>query len=65
MFPSVLVLYQDILVSVHGVNIFVGFSDRQLFCTSDDLVEAYRSSPSPYCTISGKDEIIINMCMNL
>ena len=52
-FPSVLVLYQDIIVSIHGVNVLIGFTSRQLFCTSDDLVETYNSKAGPYCTISG------------
>ena len=53
-FPSVLVLYQDIIVSIHGINILTGFVDRQLFCTSEDLVETYKSTASPYCTVSGR-----------
>ena len=48
-----LVIYQDIIVSVHGLNIFIGFADRRLFCTSEDLVETYNSPASPYCTFSG------------
>ena len=52
-FPSILILYQDILVSVHGVNILIGYMDRRLFCPGDNLVEAYESPASPYCIISG------------
>ena len=52
-FPSVLILYQDIVISVHGVNVLIGFIERRLFCTSDDLIETLDSSASPFCTISG------------
>ena len=48
-----LVLYQDIIVSLHGVSVLVGFADRHLFCTSEDLIETFNSSASPYCTFSG------------
>ena len=53
-FPSVLILYQDIIVSIHGINVLTGFFDRRLFCTSEDLVETYKSPASPYCTVSGR-----------
>ena len=53
-FPSVLILYQDIIVSIHGINVLTGFVDRRLFCTSEDLVETFTSPASPYCTVSGR-----------
>ena len=53
MFPPVLILYQDIIVSVNGVSILIGFADRRLYCTSEDLTMSYSSPASPYCTISG------------
>ena len=46
-------LYQDVIVSIHGVNVLIGFINRNLFCTSNDLVETLKSNASPYCTISG------------
>ena len=52
-FPIVLVVYQDIFISVHGVNVLIGFVDRHLFCSSDDLLETFNSPASPYCTFSG------------
>ena len=52
-FPIVLVIYQDIIISVHGVNILIGLADKRLFCTSDDLLETFNSPASPYCTFSG------------
>ena len=53
-FPSVLILYQDIIMSVHGVMVLIGFMDRRLFCTSsDDLLESY-DSPSAFSTASGE-----------
>ena len=52
--PSVLILYQDIIVSLHGVNVLIGFADRRLYCTSEDLIESFDSTASPYCAISGK-----------
>lgn len=51
-FPSVLILYQDIIMSVHGVSVLIGLTKRRLLCTSEDLLESYES-PSAYCTISG------------
>ena len=56
-FPSVLVLYQNVIVSIHGVNVLIGFANRRLFCTSDDLVESINSGASPYCTLSGLSAI--------
>ena len=53
-FPFVLVLYQDIIVSLHGVSVLIGFADRSLFCTTEDLIENFNSPPSPYCTFSGR-----------
>ena len=48
-----LILYQDIIMSIHGVMVLIGFMDRRLFCnSSDDLIESYDSS-STFCTISG------------
>ena len=66
-FPSVLILYQDIIVSIHGVNVLIGFMDRRLFCTSEDLVETYMSSASPYCTLSGRfsEELSISIINDL
>ena len=52
-FPFVLVLYQDIIISLHGVIVLTGFADRHLFCTSKDLIETLNSPASPFCTISG------------
>ena len=52
-FPIVLVIYQDVFISVHGVNVLIGFVDRRLFCSSDDLIETFDSPASPYCTFSG------------
>ena len=49
-----LILYQDIIVSLHGVYVLIGFADRRLYCTSEDLIESFDSTASPYCTISGK-----------
>jgi hypothetical protein len=57
-FPSVLILYQDIIVSIHGINVLIGFIDRRLFCTSEDLVETYLSPASPFCTLSGRHIIL-------
>ena len=53
-FPFVLVLYQDIFLTLHGITTLIGFIDRRLFCTSDDLLETFNSSASPFCTFSGK-----------
>ena len=47
-----LVVYQDILISVHAINVLIGFADRRLFCRSDDLLETFNSSGSHYCTFS-------------
>ena len=52
-FPSVLILYQDIVVSLHGVNLFIGYADRRLYCPDEDLIVAYEAPATPYCTISG------------
>ena len=53
-FPSVLILYQDVIMSIHGVMVLIGFMDRRLFCSSsDDLLESY-DSPSAFCTASGE-----------
>ena len=52
-FPIVLVIYQDVIISVHRVNILIGLADKRLFCTSDDLLETFNSPASPYCTFSG------------
>ena len=54
-----LVLYQDIIVSIHGINVLTGFVDRRLFCTSEDLVETYMSPASPYCTVLGESTYMI------
>ena len=48
-----LIIYQDVSVSVHGVCVLIGLADRRLFCTSDDLVETFYSPASTFCTISG------------
>ena len=53
MFPSVLILYQDIIVSLHGINVLIGFADRRLYCPDEDLIVSYESPATPYCTISG------------
>ena len=63
-FPSVLILYQDIIVSLHGVNLLIGFADRRLYCTSEDLIVSYSSPASPYCTISGMDHDF-NLLINI
>ena len=60
-FPSVLILYQDMIVSIHGINVLIGFIDRRLFCTSEDLVETYMSSASPFCTLSGRILLLVHM----
>lgn len=52
-FPFVLIIYQDVIISVHGVFLFVGFTDRSLFCSSEDLIESYQNLASPFCTLSG------------
>ena len=58
--PSVLILYQDITVSVFGALILIGFMDRRLFCVSENLIKSYTSS-SHFCTFSGK--IAVAMCI--
>ena len=65
-FPSVLVLYQDIIVCVHGINVLIGFADRKLFCSSEDLAETlYSATASPYCTVSGIKNNTIILCLTL
>ena len=63
-FPSVLILYQDIVVSLHGVNLFIGYADRRLYCPDEDLVVSYEAPATPYCTISGilHDCTLIILC---
>ena len=53
-FPSVLIIYQDIIMSIHGIFTLIGFGDRSLLCSSEDLVESYNNPPSPFCTASGE-----------
>ena len=52
-FPSILIIYQDVIISICGTVVIIGFADRQLFCTSDDLIESYSSKASPFCTFTG------------
>ena len=52
-FPIVLVVYQDMFISVHAINVLIRFVDRRQFCSSDDLLETFNSPASPYCTYSG------------
>lgn len=48
-----LIIYQDVIMSVHGIFVLIGFMDRRLFCSSEDLTESYQNPASPFCTISG------------
>ena len=52
-FPSVLIIYQDVIVSIYGLVVIIGFADRQLFCSDDDVIGSYFSEASPFCTFSG------------
>ena len=46
-----LVIYQDVVVGVYGVNIWlIRLADKCLFCSSNDLPETFNSLASPYCT---------------
>ena len=51
-FPSILIIYQDVIVSIYGLVVIIGFADRQLFCSSDDVIESYFSEASSFCTFS-------------
>ena len=64
-FPSILIIYQDVTVSIYGTVVIIGFADRQLFCTSDDLIESYSSKASPFCTFTGIKTISIILLVNI
>ena len=48
-----MVIYQNAAVSTYGMVILIGLMDRNLFCTSPDLIKALSEPVSPLCAISG------------
>jgi len=56
-FPSVFVVFQTINVSVFIVFVLIAFTNRELFCSSDDLVESI-DNPTPFCTIIGRNVML-------
>lgn len=43
-----LIIYQDVIVSIYGLVVIIGFTDRKLFCSSDDVIDSYFSEASSY-----------------
>ena len=47
-----MVIYQDVIVSVFSLQALIGFMDRDLFCSSNDLLQTFQHS-TPFCKLTG------------